>query len=90
MKIIEVKKNNNNINKSTNRSMGRFSKSNTFISVKRRNRKYKKICTTSIKWGSTISDYRKWEASTDCFYGKRTELDEQGNPYPILYMRLEK
>lgn len=21
---------------------------------------------------------------------KRTELDEQGNPYPILYMRLEK
>ncbi len=49
MKIIEVKKNNNNINKSTNRSMGRFSKSNTFISVKRRNRKYKKICTTSIK-----------------------------------------
>lgn len=21
---------------------------------------------------------------------KRTELDEQGNPYPILYMRLER
>ena len=21
---------------------------------------------------------------------KRTELDEQGNPYPILYMRLDK
>lgn len=21
---------------------------------------------------------------------KRTELDEQGNPYPIVYMRLEK
>lgn len=21
---------------------------------------------------------------------KRTELDEQGNPYPILYMKLER
>ena len=43
MNIIEVKKKNRKFNQSIIRSMGRFGKSNTYIFIKPRNRKYKKM-----------------------------------------------
>lgn len=128
--------------------MGRFSKSNTFISVKRRNRKYKKYVPQALNevaqlviienerhqpiafmgienkklemlfiknsergkgLGKKLLNYgieiynvneltvNEQNLNSKGFYEyigfktyKRTELDEQGNPYPILYMRLEK
>ena len=128
--------------------MGKFSKSNTFISVKRRNRKYKKYVPQALNeaaqlviienerhqpiafmgienkklemlfiknsergkgLGKKLLNYgieiynvneltvNEQNLNSKGFYEyigfktyKRTELDEQGNPYPILYMRLEK